>query len=192
MASYGQVRIISGKWKGRKIRFPAAKGLRPSLRRNRETLFNWIRPEIAGARCLDLFAGSGILGFEAASLQAKSVDFIDSNREVVRALRENLTVLKDNSDGPKMEIYLTDSIRWLKQATEPYDIIFLDPPYTEPALLKSALKSIETQQLCGGLVYAESNAKESLITQCETTGFEVLRSVRAGDSFAILASPINR
>ena len=90
-----QLRIIGGEWRGRKLRFPDVAGLRPTTDRVRETLFNWLAPVIHGARCLDLFAGSGALGLEALSRGASSVVFIDSDRRAVQSLRENLALLKE-------------------------------------------------------------------------------------------------
>ncbi|MDA0890684.1 MAG: 16S rRNA (guanine(966)-N(2))-methyltransferase RsmD, partial [Proteobacteria bacterium] len=88
-----QVRIISGVWRGRKLWFPSIDGLRPTPDRVRETLFNWLSPEIRGARCLDLFAGSGALGFEALSRGAQSCCFVDANKDACRTLEKNAQTL---------------------------------------------------------------------------------------------------
>ena len=121
-----EVRIIGGTHRGRKLRFPSQSGLRPTPDRVRETLFNWLQPLITGARCLDVFAGSGALGLEAASRGAARVTLIDQSAQAVRQLEENLALL--GLQG--VEVVRCDALGWLERPGEPYDIVFLDPPYT--------------------------------------------------------------
>ena len=137
----GQVRITAGRWRGRKLRFPATDDLRPSGDRVRETLFNWLLTELPGARCLDLFAGSGALGFEAASRQTSTVVMIEQNREACRALRQHCEDLAADD----VTVIQGDAIAWLeanRASFKPFDIVFLDPPFMSP-LLSTALRALE-------------------------------------------------
>jgi 16S rRNA (guanine966-N2)-methyltransferase len=121
------VRIIAGIWRGRKLRFPSANTLRPTPDRVRETLFNWLAADIAGATCLDLFSGSGALGFEALSRGAQSVTMIDRAPEACEQLKTNASLLGIENHT---EIITSDALAWLKsQPARHFDIIFLDPPY---------------------------------------------------------------
>ncbi len=138
----GVVRIIAGRWRGRKLVFPAQPGLRPTGDRLRETLFNWLQPLLAGARCLDLFAGSGALGLEAASRDAALVSLIESNPVVTQALRNNCARL----EADRVEVVNIDALAWLARPSPPggtYDIIFLDPPFAGE-LLNRAIPALET------------------------------------------------
>lgn len=135
----GAVRIVGGDWRGRKLPVLVAEGLRPTSDRVRETLFNWLQFEIPGGRCLDLFAGSGALGFEALSRGAKTVTFVELNPENARQLEANARTLKTQ----KAEVVQTDGLQWLKQSPEragvaPFDVVFLDPPFNQ-ALMQTAL-----------------------------------------------------
>jgi 16S rRNA (guanine966-N2)-methyltransferase len=121
----GQFRIIGGKWKGRKLRFIEVEGLRPSLDRIRETLFNWLQNEIHGARCLDLFAGSGAIGIEALSRGAAKTSFVELNRKAFHQLEENLGLL--NADNA--HVVHGDAFEFITSNQQPFDIIFLDPPF---------------------------------------------------------------
>ena len=137
----GVVRIIAGRWRGRKLVFPAQPGLRPTGDRLRETLFNWLQPLLAGARCLDLFAGSGALGLEAASRDAALVSLIESNPVATRALRNNCARL----EADRVEVVNADALAWLARPSPPggtYDIIFLDPPFASE-LLNRAIPALE-------------------------------------------------
>ncbi len=121
-----QLRIIGGEWRGRKLRFPDAPNLRPTPDRVRETIFNWLTPMIHGARCLDLFAGSGALGLEALSRGAAFTTFVDSHKKVIQTLKEHLDLL--NSNG-KAEVLQMDGVKFLNNSAQAYDLVFLDPPY---------------------------------------------------------------
>ena len=122
-----QVRIIGGKHRGRKLPVADAPGLRPTPDRVRETLFNWLGQNLTGWHCLDLFAGSGALGFEAASRGAASVILVEQSTSVVRGLQVAAGVLKD----PAIRVVCADAVEFLKKsvALPPLDLIFLDPPY---------------------------------------------------------------
>lgn len=126
----GQLRIIGGRWRSRKIEFPAGDGLRPTGDRIRETLFNWLQNEIVGARCLDLFAGSGILGLEALSRGAERCTFIDNYEPACRSLLQQL--LKLEVDPADAAVIRSDALGWLRstQTPENYDLVFVDPPFS--------------------------------------------------------------
>ncbi len=123
----GQLRIIGGSWRGRKLSFPAVDGLRPTGDRVRETLFNWLAPEIQGARCLDVFAGSGALGVEALSRGAEEVLMLERDAKAAARLRINLEML--NAENGK--VILGDALHFLQQGNSnaPYHIVFIDPPF---------------------------------------------------------------
>lgn len=121
------LRIIGGQWRGRKLTFPAQPDLRPTPGRVRETLFNWLQPVIAGARCLDLFAGSGVLGFEALSRGAGQVLMIDNNTKTVVQLKKNLDLLAGGKDA---QVVRDDVMNFLQvKQDRKFAIVFLDPPY---------------------------------------------------------------
>ena len=123
-----QVRIIAGKWRGRKIHFPAMPGLRPTPDSVKETLFNWLAPYIKGKSCLDCFAGSGALGFEALSRGAEHVVMIDRQISIIKQLKQTATQLQ----AEKVDIIQGAAPYCLKyHATQPFDIVFLDPPFNQ-------------------------------------------------------------
>ena len=136
--SANQVRVIAGQWRGRRLEFPDLPGLRPTPDRVRETLFNWLAPVLTGARCLDLFAGSGALGIEALSRGATEVVLVECEPLAVRALRENLARL--NAANARVEI--SDALAWLRQPATPFEIVFLDPPFGQ-GLLKPVCALLE-------------------------------------------------
>ena len=121
----GQFRVIGGQWKGRKLRFVEVEGLRPSLDRVRETLFNWLQADIHGAVCLDLFAGSGAIGIEALSRGAKQVSFIELNKKAAQQLSDNLQALSTD----QAILVQGDALKFIEQNTGAFDIIFIDPPF---------------------------------------------------------------
>ena len=120
------VRIIGGTYRRRVLKFPDSEGLRPTPDRVRETLFNWLGQELDGWHCLDLFAGSGALGFEAASRGAARVVMIEETPRVIAALRENAEMLQNPLE---IEIIRRDALQYLASTTAKFDLIFLDPPY---------------------------------------------------------------
>ncbi len=135
-----RLRIIGGRHRGRKLAFPDANGLRPTPDRVRETLFNWLMPHLGGARCLDLFAGSGALGLEALSRGAGHVTLVEANPAVARRLEANLELL---GEGGRSEVMCRDALAFLRTAPAgPFDIVFLDPPY-DADLLPPAIAALE-------------------------------------------------
>ncbi len=122
-----KLRIIGGQWCSRNITFTDAPGLRPTPGRVRETLFNWLQYDILGRTCLDLYAGSGALGFEAASRGAKSVVQVESNPQVCQALKQNVVALSAH----QVKIVQMDAQRFLAGDTEAFDVVFIDPPFAK-------------------------------------------------------------
>ena len=122
-----EVRIIGGTWRSRKIRFPDSPGLRPTPDRVRETLFNWLGQDLEGLVCLNLYAGSGVLGFEAASRGASRVVQVERNPEACLALKQNCDLLKAQT----VQILQMDVSRFLAGPSEAFDVVFLDPPFQQ-------------------------------------------------------------
>ena len=171
------VRIIGGGWRGRRVNFPDIPGLRPTPDRVRETLFNWLQHDIAGARCLDLFAGSGALGLEALSRGAKELVFVEQAVAASRALQEQLTRLGGASAGRVMEM---GAARYLRSAPQPFDIVFLDPPFgrgglTEHVPMLDAGEWVRP----GGLVYLENEKAEGVPRLPDH--WQLLKSKSAGE-----------
>src|SRR6202166_3992412 len=145
------VRIIGGGWRGRRVSFPDIPGLRPTPDRGRETLFNWLQHDIAGARCLDLFAGSGALGLEALSRGANELVFVEQAVAASRALQEQLIRLGGKAKGEVVEM---GAARYLRSPPQPFDVVFLDPPFGRGALAEYVPMLDAGQWLQkGGLVY---------------------------------------
>ena len=155
----GQLRIIGGQWRGRKLRFTEVDGLRPTGDRIRETLFNWLAPVISGARCLDLFAGSGALGLEALSRGAASATMIERHPKAVSVLQDNCQLL--GAEGA--EVLLAEALSWLENARSApsYDVVFLDPPF-DTQLLQPCLTLLQRSGLLapGAYVYTESDRSQ--------------------------------
>jgi 16S rRNA (guanine966-N2)-methyltransferase len=179
-----EVRIISGLWRGRKLRFPDDPALRPTLGRVRETLFNWLAARIAGSRCLDLFAGSGALGFEALSRGAARVTFVDSGRRTVRCLHENAARL--GAEPARVEIGCMTAERFLRQSRSTWDIVFLDPPFHGDALERALTALARGARLAPeGVVYFEMPRRGKILPG----DWEILKEATAGDTrFGLLAT----
>nr|WP_066570263.1 16S rRNA (guanine(966)-N(2))-methyltransferase RsmD [Snodgrassella sp. CFCC 13594] len=122
---HNQVRIIGGTHRGRKIDFPTAEGLRPTADSVRERLFNWLGQDLTGLRVLDLFAGSGVMGMEAASRHAMSVVMVEANRIVAKALQDNVNKL----NFQKINVICGEALLHLNASAQIFDVVFLDPPY---------------------------------------------------------------
>jgi len=151
-----QVRIIGGKWRGRKLAFDPADGLRPTGDRIRETLFNWLTADIEGARCADLFAGTGALGLEALSRGAAHCDFVDTSRTVTDRVAGYLESLDARDRGT---CHTCTAQRFLETAAGPFDIVFIDPPF-RLELARATCDVLAGRALVrdGSLVYLESDA----------------------------------
>lgn len=171
-----RVRIIGGRWRGRKLHFPDGEGLRPTGDRIRETLFNWLMPVLPAARCLDLFAGSGALGFEALSRGADSCVLLERNAQAVRCLQEAKQLL--SAEGAA--VIAADSLQWLSSAAGTFDIVFIDPPFADASLSPTVI--VDTMEQRGLLaadpwIYVEQPAG---LLQNLPTGFMQHRNQRAG------------
>ena len=157
-----KVRIIGGHWRSRQVQVIDQKGLRPTTDRVRETLFNWVNPYLNGSRCLDLFAGSGVLGFEAASRGAKFVQLVEHNQKAYVNLQNNLQTLQPGPDNCQIEITRAEALYWLgSHEISNFDIIFIDPPFDDAILLQNSLKTIGKHQFQTKtpIIYVESTTK---------------------------------
>jgi 16S rRNA (guanine966-N2)-methyltransferase len=174
MTYKNQLRIVGGMHKRRVIRFPALDkeiaGFRPTPERVRETLFNWLGQDLIGKRCLDAFAGSGALAFEAASRNASSVIAIEASRSALKALADNQALLQCKN----LQLRQGDAFAYLATVTEKFDVIFLDPPFAEDWWARLA-PLIERVAAADVMIYCES-AKELAVFG----GFARLKHARAG------------
>jgi len=178
----GKVRIIGGKWKRRTLHFPSLPGLRPSPGASRETLFNRLNSKIAESHCLDLFAGSGSLGFEAASRGASRVDLVESHPATYRAIVNNS--LKIHT-GQSVAVHHQDAIRFLERTKMQYDIVFLDPPFRKnilPLTFKTLVRQKRLRE--SAIIYAEFHADQSLLSLPE--GWTIMHHMRRGSSTSVL------
>lgn len=165
-----RVRIIGGAWRSRSISFPSSKDLRPTPDRVRETLFNWLGQDLTGKICLDLFAGSGALGFEAASRGARRVVMVENDATVFRAIAANREVLAAAAVEPKK----ADALEFLRVHDVVYDVVFLDPPF-KAGYWSRLLPLLPPRLAPGALVYYESAERPEL-----PPGWHVHRQDRAG------------
>ena len=172
------LRIIGGTWRGRKLRFPEVDGLRPTPDRVRETLFNWLQPVISGARCLDLFSGSGALGFEALSRGAASVVMVERDGSAVNQLRENIAILKTTD----AQVIQRDALAFLTNGrgdAAPFDVVFLDPPYHQH-LIDSCCASLEQHGWLAPHAHLYIETERSLTQLRLPASFTVTRDKAAG------------
>lgn len=156
----GKVRITSGKWKNRNLEVPDIDGLRPTSERVRETLFNWLMPSIHKSVCLDLFAGSGSLGFEALSRGAKHCTFVEKSKLAFSQIKTTRTSL----NAVNSEVHNCDAIDFLSSVhNHNFNLVFLDPPFSDDYLI-SSIESIHEYQLVssGGYIYIEFNKNNDL------------------------------
>ena len=168
--SRNQVRIIGGEWRSRVVTFAPRKYLRPTPDRVRETLFNWLGQDLTGRTCLDLFAGSGALGFEAASRGAKRVVMVESDPAAFRALQANVTAL----NASMVELKRADALEFLRADDGVYDVVFLDPPF-RAGYLPQVLPALIPRLASGAMVHVEAPRAPVLPPH-----WEVWRSGRAG------------
>lgn len=164
------VRIIGGVWRSRILKFPDAADLRPTPDRVRETLFNWLGWNLAGAACLDLFAGSGALGFEALSRGAASVVMVEKDAVALRALRENATKL----GAMNLTVVRGDALEFARGARSRFDVVFVDPPY-RLGLQAAALGLVAGLLAEDGRVYVEGDAAIE-----PPRGWDIVKHARAG------------
>ena len=169
-SSKGQIRIIAGEYRGRRIRVASRPGLRPTPDRVRETLFNWLGQRLDGESCLDLFAGSGALGFEAASRGAARVVMVEADRAAYDALQ----AARELIGARTVELVHGDALQYLERAGDRFGVVFLDPPFRQNAL-PAVLQRLERRLTDGARVYIEA------IVACTLGGhWRELKSARAG------------
>lgn len=166
----GEVRIIGGQWKRSKLPVPDVPGLRPTSDRVRETLFNWLGQTLSGWRVLDAFAGSGALGFEAASRGADAVVMVE--REAL--LADMLRTTQRRLQATAITVHRANALNWMVACTDRFDLIFLDPPFADD-LFERALAAAVPLLAEGGLIYVESPADVA-----PPAGFTAWRQGRAG------------
>jgi 16S rRNA (guanine966-N2)-methyltransferase len=170
-----KLRIIGGRWRGRKLDVSDSEGLRPTPDRVRETLFNWLQPYIAGAHCLDLFAGTGALCLEALSRGAAGVVMVEKAPSVAQRLRQHVERL----EATGAEVVSVDAVEFLRQTPQAFDIVFLDPPF-KSNLIADCAALVETRGWIkpGGLIYIEAPSRMSELALPAT--WELIRSKKAG------------
>ena len=179
----GRLRIVAGKWRSRLLDIADVPGLRPTSERVRETLFNWLAPSIQGARCLDLFAGTGALGFEALSRGATTVVFVDNSRRATRAIETSAKTL--NATGAF--VHRGDAVDYLRTARPgSFDIVFLDPPFADDRLEEVCRLIDELGLLApGGRIYLEQDRAKPGIALPER--WSLLKDKTAGNVRYMLA-----
>jgi 16S rRNA (guanine966-N2)-methyltransferase len=170
------LRIIAGRHRGRRLRFPAGVEIRPTPDRVRETLFNWLQPRIEQARVLDLFAGSGALGLEALSRGAAHVTFVEKDRRAAAAIE----AVTHEWGQENSRVACTGALEWLMAsgAEPPFDIVFLDPPY-DSNLLEAAATALAGRLAADARLYLERRARDPL--PALPGGWKELRAGRAGE-----------
>jgi len=178
----GRLRIVAGKWRSRLLDIADVPGLRPTSERIRETLFNWLSMRIYGARCLDLFAGTGALGLEALSRGAAEAVFVEQSARAVRTLQGNISRLE--ADGA--EVVQADAFAWLETAPAAFDIVFLDPPFAADSL-DELCRLLEQRDVLASdaLVYIEQDRSRSEIELPEH--WQLLKNKTAGNVRYMLA-----
>jgi 16S rRNA (guanine966-N2)-methyltransferase len=148
-----KIRVIGGEWRSRIITFDSCADLRPTPERVRETVFNWLGQDMSGKRCLDLFAGSGAMSFEAASRGAARVVMVESDPGVMKTLKINMQKL----GAERIELISMDALKFLDSDKHRFDLVFLDPPY-RLGLLPRLLSSLHSHLSDGGVVYVENDS----------------------------------
>lgn len=169
----GKVRIIGGHWRSRLISFPQLPDLRPTADRIRETLFNWLGQDLTGMNCLDLFSGSGALGFEAVSRGARQVVMLENNALVYQSLQHN----KHELQADQIELIKEDALHFLHRDVRRFDVIFVDPPY-RLELSSQILTLLPLHLKENGLVYLENNRQPTLGSE-----WQIRRQSQAGNVF---------
>ena len=158
-----RVRIVAGRFKGHRLKLVDQKKLRPTSDRVRETLFNWIGPDITHMRVLDLFAGSGALGFEALSRGALNVTFIEKQAKIATQIKD--TCRRLNLSAKEAEVICRNCVPWLKQDDQTWDLVFVDPPFAEANLYEKILTKLQTRVSKLGYIYVEHSKRTPINTQ---------------------------
>jgi 16S rRNA (guanine966-N2)-methyltransferase len=172
-----RLRIIGGQWRSRILDFPSVAGLRPTPDRVRETLFNWLGQDLSGRRCIDLFAGSGALGFEALSRNAAHVTMVEEAPAVVRVLTRNADKLEA---GDRLRLLRADALHFLDADEATYDVAFVDPPYARD-LIDRIWPLLDRRLASGASIYAEDDRPLTA-----PRGWRIAKSSRAGGVYFYL------
>lgn len=172
----GYVRIIGGKWRGKQLPVLSSAGLRPTPDRVRETVFNWLAPHIANAHCLDLFAGTGALGFEALSRGATAVTMIDQSDHVIKALQQHVVSLQAEKQVTLYKGLLPNA---LVVPQKPYNIVFIDPPY-DSHLLLPVCQALENPGFLAEISYIYLEARDSITDEQLPSNWTVIKAKKAG------------
>ena len=182
------IRIIAGNWRGRRIPVLDHPGLRPTIDRVRETLFNWLMHDVAGANCLDLFAGSGVLGFECLSRGSNRVDFVESDAVVAANIERNIDLLKEGTRSVEATVNCQNALSFLKSSSHNrYDIVFLDPPFQSSFLPECVQLLLSNNWLNeNALLYIEQKSANQALGMSEY--FDIYRQGKAGQSAYFLYS----
>jgi 16S rRNA (guanine966-N2)-methyltransferase len=172
----GTVRIISGRFRGRKLPVLNVQGLRPTTDKNREMLFSWLMPYTSDAKCLDAFAGSGGLGFEALSRYGKSCTFIELNKNAAKQVAENIQLL--DLSAQQAQIIQGDTLETLNHLSQAYDLIFLDPPFNQN-LLPQTIQCIDKNGLLSidGVIYIECEGQ--CVNYSVPTNWQLIKEKRS-------------
>lgn len=189
-----RVRVIGGFWRSRLLNIVDQPGLRPSTDRVRETLFNWLVPYIQQANCIDLFAGTGVLGFEAISRGASHLRLIESNPRVAKQLNLNLQALRPFPDGSDIEVIHEDALKWLNSQTQiDVDMVFVDPPFDQGELLLKTLTKLGQvlNHSPTTIIYVESpsGTSDELLLEC-LPQYGIDKQLLAGAVKASLLKPL--
>jgi 16S rRNA (guanine966-N2)-methyltransferase len=182
MKRQGEIRIIGGQWRGRKIAVPDVAGVRPTPDRVRETVFNWLMPYVKNAYCLDAYAGSGALGFEALSRGAQFVVFVDTETTVIKQLAATATLLKTNC----LDIVQAKFPRQFNWQQSQFNLVFLDPPFSKN-YLPGACHFLEENQLLSdeAIIYLECEAALEVVDIPDN--WQIIKQQQAGDvQFALI------
>lgn len=170
----GNIRIISGKHRGRKLPVLMADGLRPTTDRVKETVFNWLMPYIQDSICLDCFAGSGGLGFEALSRGAQAVTLIELNKAAAQQLEKNKALLQ----AKKLTIENTNTLDYLERCSQKFSLVFIDPPFRK-GLIEQTINLLNNKLLeAGALIYIEMESEE--VIQSVPNNWKLLKEKKAG------------
>ena len=177
----GTVRIISGRFRGRKLSVLDVQGLRPTTDKNREMLFSWLMSSTEDARCLDAFAGSGGLGFEALSRYAKSCTFIELDKNVAKKLADNIQLL--NLSSHQAKIIQGNTLDTVNTLSEPFELIFLDPPFNQNLLPETIQRIVEKNLLAiDGVIYIECEGQGAIYSVPEN--WQLIKEKRSAQILA--------
>ncbi len=176
MAKTNKLRIIAGDWRSRQLVFADVPGLRPTPARVRETVFNWLQTDVIGSQCLDLFAGSGALGFEAASRSARSVVMVENNAQACRLISDNKVKLS----ARQIKLVQADVFKFLAGDAMPFDVVFLDPPFSK-GMAQQACQWLEDKGWLSAIAKIYVEVESKLVLDEIPENWQCLKHKTAGD-----------